>query len=95
MNSTMTGDDEAINQTIINSLNVTSYVEDVLDGTRAPSVWIEWDDWDQSLWSPEQRLLLEQGVIPREVHISLGILLTLIVLFGVAANSTILYVFSR
>lgn len=57
--------------------------------------WIEWDDWDQSLWTPEQRHLLEQGAIPRHVHISLGVLLTLVVLFGVIANATILYVFSR
>lgn len=90
----MTGDDEVANQTISNSWNATD-VDDVLNGTNAPSTWIEWDDWDQSLWSPEQRLLLEQGAIPREVHISLGILLTLIVLFGVIANSAILYVFSR
>ena len=58
-------------------------------------VLVDWDDWDRSLWTPEQRQLLERGAIPRHVHITLGILLSLIVLFGVAANSTILYVFSR
>ena len=56
---------------------------------------IDWDDWDQSLWTDEQRQLLERGAIPPEVHITLGVFLTLIVLFGVAANSTILYVFAR
>ena len=60
-----------------------------------PIVLIEWDDWDLSLWTVEQREILEQGAIPRHVHIALGILLTLIVLFGFTANSTILYVFSR
>lgn len=94
VNGTMMGDDEVANQTISSSSNET-VVGDVLNGTTVPSTWIEWDDWDQSLWSPEQRLLLEQGAIPREVHISLGVLLTLIVLFGIIANSTILYVFSR
>jgi hypothetical protein len=58
-------------------------------------VSLDWDDWDASLWTPEQRRMLERGAIPREVHITLGVLLALIVLFGVAANSTILYVFSR
>ena len=60
------------------------------DGVR-----VDWDDWDRSLWTPEQRQLLEQGAIPRHVHIALGILLSLIVLFGFTANATILYVFSR
>ena len=56
----------------------------------------EWDDWDESLWTPEQRqLLMELGAVPRRVHISLGILLTLVVLFGIIANSIILFVFSR
>ncbi|KAI9552891.1 arthropsin2 [Daphnia sinensis] len=58
-------------------------------------VHIDWDDWDGGLWTPEQREILEGGVIPRHVHISLGILLAFIVLFGVIANSAILYVFSR
>lgn len=58
-------------------------------------VLIDWDDWDQSLWTDEQRQLLERGAIPPEVHITLGVFLTLIVLFGVAANSTIFYVFAR
>ena len=56
---------------------------------------IDWDDWDVSLWTPEQRQLLEHGGIPRQVHVALGVLLSFIVLFGFAANSTILYVFSR
>ena len=60
------------------------------DGVR-----VDWDDWDRSLWTPEQRQLLEQGAIPRQVYIVLGVLLTLIVLFGFTANATILYVFSR
>ncbi|XP_057381023.2 uncharacterized protein LOC130703611 [Daphnia carinata] len=61
----------------------------------SPDVHINWDDWDGGLWTPEQRNILEGGVIPRHVHISLGILLSVIVLFGVIANSAILYVFSR
>jgi r-opsin len=56
---------------------------------------IEWDDWDQSLWTAEQRQLLQRGAIPPEVHITLGVFLALIVLFGVAANSSIFYVFAR
>jgi hypothetical protein len=64
-----------------------------LDGERTSLV--QWDDWDQSLWTAEQRQLLERGAIPPEVHITLGVLLTLIVLFGVAANSSIFYVFAR
>ncbi len=64
-----------------------------LDGERTSLV--QWDDWDQSLWTAEQRQLLERGAIPPEVHITLGVFLTLIVLFGVAANSSIFYVFAR
>ncbi|XP_045036544.1 melanopsin [Daphnia magna] len=65
-------------------------VNDVINGTS-----IDWDNWDLLLWTPEQRTLLEQGVIPREVHVAFGVLLSLIVIFGFAANSTILYIFSR
>lgn len=61
----------------------------------SPDVRIDWDDWDGGLWTPAQRNILEGGVIPRHVHISLGVLLAFIVLFGVIANSAILYVFSR
>lgn len=68
---------------------------DALGRINETSVAVDWDDWDVSLWTPEQRRLLERGAIPREVHVALGVLLALIVLFGVAANSTILYVFSR
>lgn len=56
---------------------------------------LDWDSWDESLWTPEQRLLLEQGVAPRHVYVSMGVLLSLVVLFGLIANATILYVFSR
>ncbi|KAI9552860.1 arthropsin4 [Daphnia sinensis] len=66
-------------------------VNDVINGTSR----IDWDNWDLLLWTPEQRALLEQGVIPREVHVAFGVLLTLIVIFGFTANSTILYIFSR
>lgn len=51
------------------------------------------DDGDSSFWSDDQlRLLL---TIPRSVHIGLGVALILIVVFGVATNGTILYVFTR
>ncbi|XP_057381173.1 pineal opsin-like [Daphnia carinata] len=62
---------------------------------NATCVIIEWDDWDLSLWTTEQRKLLEQNEIPRWIHITLGVFLSLVVLFGVAANSAIFYVFSR
>ena len=55
----------------------------------------DWDDWDEDLWTPEQRQLLEQGAAPRHVYIILGVLLSLVVVFGLVANATILYVFSR
>lgn len=65
------------------------------NGTSSPSVWIEWDDWDADLWTPAQRHLLTQGFVPHQVYTTLGVLLTLIVVFGFAANSIILYVFFR
>ena len=56
----------------------------------------EWDDWDESLWTPDQRkLLMEQGAVPRRVHIFLGILLALVALFGIIANSIVLFSISR
>lgn len=59
------------------------------------AITIEWDDWDCSLWTDDQRHLLERGILPHHAYIIFGVLLTLIVLFGVVANTTILYVFSR
>lgn len=56
---------------------------------------IEWDDWDRALWTPEQRLVLEAGIAPREVYVAFAVVLGAIVVFGIAANATILYVFSR
>ena len=50
---------------------------------------------DEFLWTTEQRRLLQQGAVPHRVQILLGVLLILIVVFGILANSTILYVFSR
>ncbi|KAK4014393.1 hypothetical protein OUZ56_026916 [Daphnia magna] len=67
----------------------------VASGNNGTCAMIEWDDWDLSLWTPEQRKLLEQNEISRWIHITLGVFLTLVVLFGVAANSAIFYVFSR
>ena len=76
------------------SSSVSTWLSD--DNNRnETSLGIDWDDWDLDLWTPEQRQLLELGRIPRQVYIVLGVLLTLIVLFGFTANSTILYVFSR
>lgn len=74
--------------------NASAIRNDEANGTVA-TVLVEWDDWDRTLWTPEQRRRIEAGVVPREVHIALGVALSLIVLFGVAANGTILYVFSR
>jgi hypothetical protein len=36
---------------------------------------IDWDDWDVSLWTPEQRQLLERGGVSRRIHVALGVLL--------------------
>lgn len=55
----------------------------------------DWDTWDEGLWTPEQRLLLEQGLAPRHAYVTMGVLLSFIVIFGLVANATILYVFSR
>ena len=80
---------------VFSVVNWPSSVNTSDDSSGNETSWIEWDDWDESLWTPEQKQMLEQGVIPYSVHVLLGILLILIVLFGVIANSTILYVFSR
>jgi hypothetical protein len=64
-------------------------------GDSNETLGIDWDDWDVSLWTPEQRQLLERGGVSRRIHVALGVLLSFIVLFGFAANFTILYVFSR
>ena len=50
---------------------------------------------DEFLWTTEQRRLLQQGAVPHRVQILLGVLLILFVVFGIFANSVILYVFSR
>ena len=65
------------------------------NGNNETLVAIEWDNWDELLWTPEQRRLLEQGDLPSQVQFLLGVLLSLVVFFGFIANSTILYVFSR
>ena len=53
---------------------------------------LELDDWDALLWNPEHRRLLEKGQMK---FISLGVLLSLVVLFGIIANSTVLFIISR
>ena len=78
-----------------NSSSVSTWFRDDDNNRNETSLGIDWDDWDLDLWTPEQRQLLELGRIPRQVYIVLGVLLTLIVLFGFTANATILYVFSR
>ena len=78
-----------------NSSSVSTWFRDDDNNRNETSLGIVWDDWDLDLWTPEQRQLLELGRIPRQVYIVLGVLLTLIVLFGFTANATILYVFSR
>lgn len=90
-NWTQVNDDDVIIITTATGANSSSSGNE----SGVDNIFVDWDDWDRSLWTPEQRQLLERGAIPRHVHITLGILLALIVLFGVAANSTILYVFSR
>lgn len=64
-----------------------------INGSLVPI--LDWDSWDESLWTSEQRLMLEQGIAPRHVYVSMGVLLSLVVVFGLIANATILYVFSR
>jgi hypothetical protein len=56
---------------------------------------LDWDEWDESLWTAEQRQWLERGSVPREVYVTMSVALTLVVVFGLMANATILYVFSR
>lgn len=56
---------------------------------------LDWDSWDESLWTEEQRLALEQGIASRSVYVTMGVLLSLVVVFGLIANATILYVFFR
>ena len=52
--------------------------------------------FSESLWTLEQRqLLMELDTVPRQVFISLGVFLVLVVLFGIIANSTVFYIFSR
>ncbi|XP_057381617.2 melanopsin-like [Daphnia carinata] len=55
----------------------------------------DWDEWDESLWTAKQRQWLEQGAVPREVYVTLSVILSLVVVFGLIANATILYIFSR
>lgn len=62
---------------------------------ETPVSAVDWDEWDDSLWTAEQRQWLEEGSVPREVYVTMSIVLTLIVVFGLIANATILYVFSR
>ena len=56
---------------------------------------IEWDEWDKLLWTPEQRHQLQQGAIDRQMQISLGLILAIVVFLGAITNSTILFFFSR
>lgn len=64
------------------------------------SIWTtvsisDWNEWDESLWTSKQRQWLEQGEVPREVYVTLSVFLSLVVAFGLIANATILYIFSR
>jgi hypothetical protein len=56
---------------------------------------VDWDEWDESLWTDEQRQWIETASVPREVYVTMSVVLSLIVFFGLIANATILYVFSR
>ena len=93
----MTDKDE--NENVVTDCFFCAVANGTLDyypnGNNETPVAIEWDNWDELLWTPEQRRLLEQGDLPRQVQFLLGVLLSLVVFFGLIANSTILYVFSR
>lgn len=52
------------------------------------------DPWDFP-WTDEQRRQIESGAVPRQALVVLGLVLFIVVLFGLVANATILYVFSR
>ena len=56
---------------------------------------VDWDEWDESLWTDEQRQWLETASVPREVYVTMSVVLSLVVFFGLIANATILYVFFR
>ena len=56
---------------------------------------VDWDEWDESLWTDEQRQWLETASVPREVYVTMSVVLSLVVFFGLIAHATILYVFSR
>ena len=85
----MTDDIVTASGTVLYSIE---YVNGSINGTL---VTTEWDSWDTSLWTPEQRRLLNQGAFSRHVHFPLGILLTLVVLFGIIANSVSFFDISR
>lgn len=53
------------------------------------------DAWDDFPWTDEQRRQIESGLVPRHVLVLLGLVLSVVVAFGLVANATILYVFSR
>lgn len=91
IDSTMTGDATALADT----WGLLAGNESSDPQENRTLLFIEWDDWDVGLWTPEQRQRIEAGIIPREVYIAFGVLLTLIVVFGIVANATILYVFAK
>ena len=94
-----TMEDKDENENVVTDCFSCAVVNWTLDyypnGSNETPVEIEWDNWDEFLWTSEQRRLLEQGDLPRQVQFSLGVLLALVVFFAFIANSTILYVFSR
>ena len=95
----MADKDENENENVVTDCFFCAVANGTLDyypnGSNETPVEIEWDNWDEFLWTSEQRRLLEQGDLPRQVQFSLGVLLALVVFFAFIANSTILYVFSR
>ena len=56
---------------------------------------VDWDEWDESFWTDEQRQWLETASVPREVYVTMSVVLSFVVFFGLIANAAILYVFSR
>ena len=67
-----------------------SLSDDSVDGRSNETLLGTYFEWDG-----KQGRLMQQGGVSHQVQILLGVLLILFVVFGIFANSVILYVFSR
>ena len=56
---------------------------------------IQWDELDDGFWTPEQRRLLEEGGGANNLHVTLAILLTIVIICSLILNSGVLYVLQR